>query len=205
MLSFVRSSDSLWLVAFLGPTGAPKPCTRHAHHAATCPTRPTRPARQARPTRAESSSTRRPTSVRPGTECQQRHVASQACVVPGRVRPHTEDAALPPLPRLLRPRLEIPPGAEGKVTWPNPPHAHRMRMRFCLAPVCGSLVGWAGGARSVCGRLWSVLNGSAVGDQRPVVPRPHKRQGHRHWQCHSGRSTHHRHRPGLFSSMHTCD
>ena len=76
-----------------------------------------------------------------------------------------------------------------------------MRMRFCLAPVCGSLVGWAGGARSVCGRLWSVLNGSAVGDQRPVVPRPRKRQGHRH----SGRSTHHRHRPGLFRSMHACD
>ena len=33
------------------------------------------------------------------------------------------------------------------------------------------------------------------------VPRPRKRQGHRH----SGRSTHHRHRPGLFRSMHACD
>ena len=81
-------------------------------------------------------------------------------------------------------------------------------MRFCLAPVCGSLVGWAGDARSVCGRLWSVLNGSAVGDQRPVVvvPRPPSSQttGTSAFRK-IGRSTHHRHRPGLFRSMHACD
>ena len=107
-----------------------------------------------------------PALLRPGTEGQQRHAASRTCVVQSRVRPHAEDEARPPLPRLLRPRLKIPPSAEGEVTWPEPAARttrHRMRMRFCLAPgfawrVNRSCVGLAMHAASAVIAQLSVLN-----------------------------------------------
>ena len=107
-----------------------------------------------------------PALLRPGTEGQQRHAASRTCVVQSRVRPHAEDEARPPLPRLLRPRLKIPPSAEGEVTWPEPAARttrHRMRMRFCLAPgfawrVNRSCVGLAMHAASAVSAQLSVLN-----------------------------------------------
>ena len=52
---------------------------------------------------------------RAGAEGEQHHATARLCVVPDRVRPHAEDTARPPLPRLLRSRVEVPAGSQGEV------------------------------------------------------------------------------------------
>jgi len=45
-------------------------------------------------------------------EGEQHHETARFCVLPDRVRPHAEDTARPPLPRLLRSRVEVPAGSQ---------------------------------------------------------------------------------------------